>query len=74
MGGKVMGEAQCGKIKEAIGLLAFEGEPISWNRYGSGHINDTFRLICKTGEGEKHYFLLTGTDPGPGRRSCQGDA
>jgi len=57
MGGKVMGEAQCGKIKEAIGLLAFEGEPISWNRYGSGHINDTFRLICKTGEEEKHYII-----------------
>lgn len=48
-----MGDAQCGKIREAIGLLTFEGEPVSWNRYGSGHINDTFRLICKTEEGEK---------------------
>ncbi|WP_312502675.1 phosphotransferase enzyme family protein [Lacrimispora sp.] len=52
-----MGDAQCGKIREAIGLLAFEGEPVSWNRYGSGHINDTFRLICKTGDGEKHYII-----------------
>lgn len=52
-----MGEAQCGKIKEAIGLLAFEGEPVSWQRYGSGHINDTFRLTCSDGEKERHYII-----------------
>ncbi|MFT4107130.1 MAG: aminoglycoside phosphotransferase family protein [Lacrimispora sp.] len=52
-----MGDAQCTKIREAIGLLAFEGEPVSWERYGSGHINDTFRLICKAEEKEKHYIL-----------------
>ena len=52
-----MGDAQCTKIREAIGLLAFEGEPVSWERYGSGHINDTFRLICRTEEKEKHYIL-----------------
>ena len=46
-----MGDAQCGKIREAIGLLSFEGEPVSWERYGSGHINDTFRLVCR-GEGK----------------------
>ncbi len=52
-----MGDAQCTKIREAIGFLTFEGEPVSWERYGSGHINDTFRLICKTKEQEKHYIL-----------------
>lgn len=52
-----MGDLQCGKITEAIGLLTFEGELVSWKRYGSGHINDTFRLVCKTGEGEKHYII-----------------
>jgi hypothetical protein len=45
-----MGDAQCGKIREAIGLLSFEGEPVSWERYGSGHINDTFRLVCREGK------------------------
>lgn len=52
-----MGDAQCGKIREAIGLLAFEGEPVSWERYGSGHINDTFRLVCKDKEMERHYII-----------------
>lgn len=52
-----MGDAQCGKIREAIGLLAFEGEPVSWERYGSGHINDTFRLVCMDGKAEKHYII-----------------
>ena len=52
-----MGDAQCGKIREAIGLLSFEGEPISWERYGSGHINDTFRLVCRDGEKEHLYIL-----------------
>ena len=52
-----MGDAQCGKIREAIGLLSFEGEPVSWERYGSGHINDTFRLVCRDGEKENLYIL-----------------
>lgn len=52
-----MGDAQCGNIKEAMGLIGFEGEPVSWERYGSGHINDTFRLVCRTGSGEKLYIL-----------------
>ena len=52
-----MGDAQCGKIREAIDLLSFEGEPISWERYGSGHINDTFRLVCRDGEKEHLYIL-----------------
>ena len=51
-----MGDAQCGKIREAIGLLSFEGEPVSWERYGSGHINDTFRLVCRDGEKEIYTY------------------
>jgi hypothetical protein len=52
-----MEDLQFGKIRETAGLLAFEGEPVSWDRYGSGHINDTFRLTYKKGEGEKRYIL-----------------
>lgn len=52
-----MGEAQCGKIEEAVSLITFEGDPVSWERYGSGHINDTFRLVCKDGGKERLYIL-----------------
>lgn len=52
-----MGDAQCGKIKEAISLMAFEGDPVSFERYGSGHINDTFRLVCSSGGQERLYIL-----------------
>lgn len=52
-----MGDAQCTKIREAIDLLNFSGEPVSWERYGSGHINDTFRLVCKDGDQERLYII-----------------
>lgn len=52
-----MGDAQCTKIREAIDLLEFSGEPVSWERYGSGHINDTFRLVCKDGDQERLYII-----------------
>ncbi|MEY8354179.1 aminoglycoside phosphotransferase family protein [Lachnospiraceae bacterium 54-53] len=52
-----MGDAQCRKIGEAMALLAFEGEPVSWERYGSGHINDTFRLVCMAGGARKPYII-----------------
>lgn len=52
-----MGDAQCTKIREAIDLLAFEGEPVSWERYGSGHINDTFRLICRDQDQKRLYII-----------------
>ena len=52
-----MGDAQCTKIREAIDSIDFKGEPVSWERYGSGHINDTFRLVCKDGDQENLYIL-----------------
>lgn len=52
-----MGDAQCTKIREAIDLLNFSGEPVSWERYGSGHINDTFRLVCREGDQERLYII-----------------
>lgn len=52
-----MGDAQCKKIGEAIGLLAFQGEVVSWERYGNGHINDTFRLVCVDRGTIKPYII-----------------
>ena len=40
-------------LKEAAAAFATDGEAVSCQRYGSGHINDTFRLIC-----EKHPYIL----------------
>ena len=34
-------------LKEAAGAFATDGAAVSCERYGSGHINDTFRLICE---------------------------
>ena len=52
-----MGDAQCKKIGEAIGLLAFQGEVVSCERYGNGHINDTFRLVCMDRGAIKPYII-----------------
>ena len=40
-------------LKEAAAAFTTDGEAVSCQRYGSGHINDTFRLIC-----EKHPYIL----------------
>ena len=52
-----MGDAQCTKIKEVIENMAFTGEPVSWTRYGSGHINDTFKIECCQGNKTQSYIL-----------------
>ncbi len=52
-----MGNEHCGKIEEAISNLSFKGIAVSWERYGSGHINDTFRLVCQDSEVERQYIL-----------------
>ena len=39
--------------KRQAAAFATDGEAVSCQRYGSGHINDTFRLIC-----EKHPYIL----------------
>lgn len=52
-----MGDIQCAKMDEAVKGLAFEGERVSCERYGNGHINDTFKLECRTGDGIRRYIL-----------------
>lgn len=50
-------EGKCRQMEEAIGAFCLEGEPVSCERYGSGHINDTFLLICDVNGKEKKYIL-----------------
>lgn len=50
-------ELACSKKDEAINAFVIEGKPVSCEHYGSGHINDTFLLICKEGIAEKKYIL-----------------
>ena len=33
-------------LEEAAGAFATDGKVVSCERYGSGHINDTFKLVC----------------------------
>jgi hypothetical protein len=51
-----MGDAQCTRIAEVIENMSFEGAAYSWERYGNGHINDTFKLTGRS-EGSKDYIL-----------------
>ena len=40
-------------LREAAAAFVTDGAAVSCERYGSGHINDTFRLIC-----ENHPYIL----------------
>lgn len=50
-------EEKCRGKLEAAACFALEGEVQSCESYGSGHINDTFLLCCKTEQREKKYIL-----------------
>lgn len=51
-------EHACSKIREAISNMDFAGLPAEYYPYGSGHINDTFVVICKLdNRTEKRYLL-----------------
>ena len=45
------------KVHEAIDGFKLPGELKEWIRYGSGHINDTYRLTYETPQGTKRYIL-----------------
>ena len=42
-----MTEAQ---LNEAINNFEYEGELLSWQPYGIGHINDTYLLVFRIGK------------------------
>ncbi|MEG2350677.1 MAG: aminoglycoside phosphotransferase family protein [Hungatella sp.] len=52
-----MGADNCAKLQEARQAFVFEGDNISCERYGSGHINDTFRVINEA-KGREHHYIL----------------
>lgn len=45
------------KVHEAIDGFKLPGELKEYIRYGSGHINDTYRLTYETPQGTKRYIL-----------------
>lgn len=52
-----MGTEKCQKIQEALQAFALDGEVKEYERFGNGHINDTFRVTCENGGEERHYIL-----------------
>lgn len=49
---------ECAKINEAIEAIDFNGEYISHEKYGSGHINDTFLVRFKREDGRIIRYIL----------------
>ena len=44
-------------VKNVVEKFKISGEFVSAERYGNGHINDTYLVILKTGETERKYIL-----------------
>lgn len=47
-------EEACGKLDEVVLQFKLEGKVLEVSPYGSGHINDTFRVVCEGG----HLYIL----------------
>ncbi len=45
-------------VREALSAYTFPETLTETVRYGQGHINDTFRLTCRDGEGKQVRYLL----------------
>lgn len=54
---QMIAQGACAKIEEAVNCFSVEGEPWDCQRYGNGHINDTFLLCTKDGEKSHRYIL-----------------
>ena len=52
-----MSTESCGKLDEVLEAYGFADGLASCERYGSGHINDTFRVIREGDGGEERYIL-----------------
>ena len=44
-------------MQEVFQAFRFEGDLVSCERYGSGHINETYRLVTDC-NGETHEYIL----------------
>ncbi len=45
-------------IEEILGYFAVKGSPVKATPYGSGHINDTFRILTEEADGTQHQYTL----------------
>lgn len=50
-------EDKCSKIAQAIEAMDLQGTVKSYERYGNGHINDTFLVVCEK-EGRQIRYIL----------------
>lgn len=50
-------EELCGNKDRAVNEFLLEGPVVSCERYGNGHINDTFLVVCGSGEATVRYIL-----------------
>lgn len=50
-------EDKCSKIKEALEAMDLQGDIKEYNRYGNGHINDTFLVVCEKDGVSIRYIL-----------------
>ena len=58
-------------LKEAAGAFATDGAAVSCERYGSGHINDTFRLICDSCSSDQRFsYSFLPIPPHDGHPCC----
>ncbi len=53
-----MREELVGTLGKAAVHFQYEGRPVSGEPYGSGHINDTYRLILEDGTGQESPVIL----------------
>jgi hypothetical protein len=37
-------------VRNILEQFAMQGNPVTWERYGNGHINKTYKVVCDTGE------------------------
>jgi len=51
-------EQACAKIEEAISQMDYQGTPVEYYRYGNGHINDTFVVVCRLNNNATVKYLL----------------
>ena len=46
------------RIGEVAAQFQTEGGAVEHAPYGNGHINDTFLVVCETGEGRRKRYIL----------------
>ena len=45
------------QMTEVAGLFRLKGRIVSCGEFGDGHINETFRVVCREGERERVYIM-----------------